>query len=86
MWALGVLLYALLAGTFPFKGGNETELYTRIQRGNLKYPETMTRDAKAIIAKLLEPDIRKRCKASDLMRENWTRCNDMPLSIFETAG
>ena len=30
MWALGILLYALLAGTFPFKGQNETELYGRI--------------------------------------------------------
>lgn len=30
MWALGVLLYALLAGTFPFKGQNEKELYGKI--------------------------------------------------------
>lgn len=58
MWALGVLLYALLAGTFPFKGSNETELYTRIQRGNIKYPEMMSRDARNIISKLLEPDTR----------------------------
>ena len=30
MWALGVLLYALLAGSFPFRGSNEKELYSKI--------------------------------------------------------
>lgn len=30
MWALGVLLFALLAGVFPFRGQNERELYGKI--------------------------------------------------------
>ena len=27
IWALGVLLFALLCGKFPFKGSNDKELY-----------------------------------------------------------
>ena len=31
MWAIGVLLFTLLAGTFPFRGQSESELFNKIQ-------------------------------------------------------
>lgn len=33
IWALGVVLYTLLQGIFPFKGESDSELYSKIQRG-----------------------------------------------------
>lgn len=46
----------------------------------------MSREAKHVISKLVEPNTHKRYTAANLMNENWIRCNDLPLSIFETAG
>jgi serine/threonine protein kinase len=86
MWALGVLLYALLTGAFPFRGQSEKELYTKIQRGQYKYPELMSRDARFVVTRLLEVDSKRRFRASELIREPWIKCADLPLSVFETAG
>ena len=34
IWALGVVLYVMLTGRFPFKAKNEKELFSRIVVGN----------------------------------------------------
>ena len=39
VWALGVLLFALLCGRFPFKGQNDKELYTKICKAELEIPK-----------------------------------------------
>ena len=46
----------------------------------------MSREASHLVSKMLEVDTRRRLKASDLVREPWIKCKDLPLSIFETAG
>ena len=46
----------------------------------------MSSESKFIVTRLLEIDPKRRFKASDLIREPWIKCNDLPLSIFESAG
>ena len=33
MWSVGIFLYALLCGVFPFRANNYPDLYRRISRG-----------------------------------------------------
>ena len=39
IWALGILLYAILCGKFPFKSSYDRELYRKIKLGNFEFPE-----------------------------------------------
>lgn len=39
VWALGILLFALLSGTFPFRGINERDLYRKILKGSFDVPD-----------------------------------------------
>lgn len=71
---MGVLLFAMLTGTFPFRGISEQDLYYKIQRGQFKVPDTVSIEARRLIQKLLEVDSRRRLTARELVKEAWVRC------------
>jgi serine/threonine protein kinase len=56
IWALGVLLYVMITGQFPFRGVSEQDLYQRIQRGAYRNHELLNGDAKRIVKMMLEVD------------------------------
>ena len=39
IWSLGVLLFAMLYGRFPFKGKNEEDLFVKIKEADLYFPD-----------------------------------------------
>ena len=63
-WALGTLLYEMLAGTAPFvcENNNKNDLYNRIRSGKIKFPRYFTSEAVAVIKGLLQRDAAARLK------------------------
>lgn len=80
IWALGVLMYTLLVGSFPFRGNSEPELYSRIMRGWYKFPashKNLSKEARTIISKCLHVDQAKRIDANELASFEWITCIDL---------
>lgn len=65
-WALGVLIYQMISGKYPFDGNNLV-LFDMIKNVDIKYPEDMNKDIKDLISKILVADPKERlgCGAKD---------------------
>jgi serine/threonine protein kinase len=71
IWALGVLLYALLCGTFPFKGIDDKDLYAKIAKGDFVIPEFVSEHAQSLLRKMMSVDPDKRLGAKEVMSDPW---------------
>ena len=87
-WSCGVLMYMLLAGYPPFIGENEEEIFENIKKCNYSLNteefKNVTDNCKDLIKKLLEPNSKKRIKASDALRhEFFTEYFDPNIAMTE---
>ena len=69
IWSLGVLFYAMLFGIFPFKGKDEDDLFEKICKGNLNFPEynPINEKTKQLFGKIFVPTPNKRISLDDII-------------------
>ena len=48
-WALGVLMYEMMAGQPPFEADNEEDLFDAIVKDDVLYPIWLSREATSIL-------------------------------------
>jgi serine/threonine protein kinase len=75
IWALGVLLFTLLSGCFPYRGATDKELYTKIMRADYKLPpevsSSLSQDATNLLKKIFSIDPNRRPSARDILNDIW---------------
>jgi len=71
IWSCGVVLYAMLSGTVPFKGNNLNELHDLIMKGKFNNINDISNDAKHLIKCLLEVDPKKRISINNILNHPW---------------
>lgn len=66
-WSLGVILFTMLAGRYPFHDPNPSSLIGKIRRGLFHVPNSLSRELKCVIASLLRRDPKERMTTQDLL-------------------
>ena len=71
IWSAGVVLYAMLSGTVPFKGNNLKELHNLIINGKYKEIKGISKDAEDLLKNLLEVDPNERIQIEEILNHPW---------------
>lgn len=59
-WALGVVLFEMVAGNVPFFAENDKKLYNKILNGSYKIPNNFSPDLTDLVDNLLQIDVSRR--------------------------
>lgn len=71
VWSAGVVLYAMLYGTVPFKASNMTELQRQICKANTTYKDEISTEAINLLQGILEKDPLQRLSITEILRHPW---------------
>uniref|UniRef100_A0A7C9AIM3 non-specific serine/threonine protein kinase n=1 Tax=Opuntia streptacantha TaxID=393608 RepID=A0A7C9AIM3_OPUST len=73
IWSCGVVLYVLMAGYLPFQDSNLMEMYRKIGKGEVKFPNWFPSDAKKLLHRILDPNPKTRISIAKIMDNAWFR-------------
>ena len=71
VWSAGVVLYAMLSGTVPFKGNNLRELHELILSGQYKSINDISKEASHLLKKIFEIEPKKRISINEILNHSW---------------
>ena len=77
IWSLGVLLFVLVTGTYPFDSvtKNRAEVFQKIQKGHYTFPEavdkTLSHECKDLIKRMITVERNKRITGEQALGHEW---------------
>lgn len=82
-WGLGVVMYEMMCGRLPFYNQDHERLFELILMEEIRFPRTLSPEAKALLAGLLKKDPKQRWGGAEGRRDGrrearsvvWTRCS-----------
>ncbi|KAL3507762.1 hypothetical protein ACH5RR_033144 [Cinchona calisaya] len=77
-WSCGVLLYVFLVGSLPFDDSSIPQMYRAMHRRVFDFPEWISKPAKSIIYRLLDPNPITRLGIEELLKLSWFKKSSKP--------
>uniref|UniRef100_F7FXS8 Tribbles homolog 1 n=1 Tax=Ornithorhynchus anatinus TaxID=9258 RepID=F7FXS8_ORNAN len=71
VWSLGVMLFTLLVGRYPFHDLDPTALFSKIRRGQFCIPDHLSPKARCLIRSLLRREPSERLTAPEILLHPW---------------
>ncbi|KAM5304810.1 tribbles homolog 3 isoform 1-T2 [Glossophaga mutica] len=84
VWSLGVALFTMLAGHYPFQDSEPVLLFSKIRRGTYTLPQGLSASARCLVHCLLRREPAERLTASGILLHPWLQENLTP-SVLSRA-
>ena len=82
IWSLGVLLYTMLVGRYPFNDAEHASLFAKISRGHFAVPDALGPRSRCLVRALLRREPSERPVAEDVLRHPWLAKPLRPLQVL----
>ena len=95
IWSLGVVLYTMLAGQYPFHDVDVGSLFKKIRQGVFLVPEGSSTQARCLLKNLLRTDPSERLLTGEILSHSWfsdrstarlSPCSRRPLRYSSVAA
>jgi len=75
-WTLGILLYRMVAGRYPYMDPNIDKQYYRITLQPIPMPDFLSDSLKSLLYMLLQKDWTKRISIQDILHHPWCKTSE----------
>lgn len=86
MWSLGVMLFRMLCGFFPFDGEKTKDVFQRIKRDSATIPSFLSVEARELISGLLLKDPKRRLTITGVKRQAFFRDVNWEDILYKRTG
>ena len=73
IWSLGVLLFAMLCGTVPFKASNLEDLHKLILKGDFTFPCELSNEAQVLVRGMIQLEPKQRLTVPQVLSHAWLK-------------
>ena len=88
MWAVGVIVFIMLGGYYPFRGKDESEKMKRARYGRFKFHDQywngISQEAMSLVRSMLTVDPDDRITAFDALQSPWIYSKSLVVSVIAT--